>query len=288
MTGEALTAARGRHARAADRTGGELTRAWRDSGHWWYLPLLVSDYARELMEHKYDAFATDRAYENRPSGRLGPIGWVVDWLVLHQDIHLALRERLDVVVAETSTAVQAAWADGRDPARLASGPCGLARDLRLTWRELDAPRGRLELLGLDLDEDGDVLPTARARATAAGMELATARCNLLDPGDLDATLGGAPVDVFVSIGLSVWLDLGELDAFLANLHAAMRPGGWLVIDHFRAMATSRFARDFDMQPFYHDRAGFEAALVRAGFAIEAQRATRRGVNVVYRCRRMPD
>ncbi len=285
MSHDAPALAHGHHARVADRTGAELARAWWHSGRWWYLPLLLSDYARELVDNKYDAFATDRAYENRPSGRLGPVGWLVDWLVLHQDIHQALRQRLDAVVDETVRAVQASWEDEREPVRLASGPCGLARDLRLIWRALGSPHGRLQLLGLDLDEAGDVLPTARARAGAAGIQLATARCDLLDAVAVDHAMGGVPVDVFVSIGLSVWLKPDELAVLLANLHAAVRPGGWLVIDHFRAMATSRFARDFDMQPYYHDRQVFESALVQAGFQVTSRRASRRDVNVVYRCRR---
>jgi hypothetical protein len=285
MIGEVASQARGRHARIAARTGAELARDWWRRGRWWYLPLLVSDYARELAEHKYDAFATDRAYENRPSGRFGPLGWGVDWLILHQDIHAALRQRLAAVVVETSSAVRAAWAAGAAPVRLASAPCGLARDVRLTWQALDAPAGRLELIGLDLDEHGEVLPTARARAVAAGAPLATARCDLLDGAALTGALGNAPVDVFLCIGLSVWLSMGELDTLLANLHAALRLDGWLVIDHFRACGTSLFARDFEMEPFYHDRLAFETALRRAGFELEAHRATRRGVNVVYRCRR---
>lgn len=285
MIGELVPTTRGRHVRVAERSGAELVRDWWRRGRWWYLPLLVSDYARELAEHKYDAFATDRAYENRPSGRLGPIGRGVDWLVLQQDIHAALRQRLVAVVAETAAAVRASWAGGTAPVRLASAPCGLARDLRQTWQLLDAPRGRLELLGLDLDEGGEVLPAASARAAAIGMPLTTARCDLLDRAAVDEALGGAPVDVFLCIGLSVWLTPEELDSMLGNLFAALRPEGWLVVDHFRACGTSTFARDFEMQPFYHDRRAFEAALARAGFRIVEQRATRRAVNVVYRCRR---
>jgi hypothetical protein len=170
---------------------------------------------------------------------------------------------------------------------MVSAPCGLARDLRLLWRTLEAPAGRLRLLGLDLDERGDVLAEARRLAGLEGVPLATARCDLLDRAELASALGlgPAPVDLIQCIGLSVWLTAGELDTLLAHLAGSLRPGGWLVVDHFRAMGTSAFARDFEMRPFYHERDAFEAALERSGFTVVARRATRGEANVVYRCRR---
>jgi hypothetical protein len=170
--------------------------------------------------------------------------------------------------------------------RLVSAPCGLARDLRLTWRRLGEPAGRLRLLGLDLDERGDVLPAARSRAERELVPLTTGRCDLLDRAALLAKAGPDPVDVFQCIGLTVWLTPGELDGLLAHLAAVIRPGGWLVVDHFRSVGSAAFARDFEMQPFYHDRGDFEAALARAGFHIESRAATGGAVNVVYRCRRL--
>jgi hypothetical protein len=159
----------GRHADAASATRDELVRRWLRQGKVWLLPLLLSDYGRELIERKYDAFATDRAYENRPSRRLGPLGKLVDWIVLQQDIHAGLRQRLPLVVGEVSKAVSEAWDRGQPSVRVASGPCGLARDLRRAWWSLGAPTGRLELLGLDLDSSGEVLPAAARLAKAEGV-----------------------------------------------------------------------------------------------------------------------
>jgi hypothetical protein len=118
------------------------------------LPLLLSDYGHDLIYRKYDAIATDRAYANRPSGKFGLLGRAVDSLVLRQDIHAGLRQRLEIVAGEVAYAVRDTWAHGIPNALLASGPCGLARDLRLAWKALGAPAGRLDLLGLDLDSTG--------------------------------------------------------------------------------------------------------------------------------------
>lgn len=41
-------------------------------GRFKYLPMLLSDYGREILVRKYDAIATDRAYINKPHGLLVP------------------------------------------------------------------------------------------------------------------------------------------------------------------------------------------------------------------------
>lgn len=281
----ATMSSRARHASGARSNSAQLTRRWLRQGKLWMLPLWLSDYGRELIEHKYDAFATDRAYENQPAGRLGPIGKLVDWIVLQQDIHVGLRQRLALVVDETATGVREQWAGGVSTVRLVSGPCGLARDLRLTWQALGSPVGRLGLLGLDLDAAGDVLPTATQVAAAAGVPLEAARCDLLDHAALAHAVGARPADIFLSIGLAVWLDAADLVDFLSGLRDVIAPGGLLVVDNFRASTSSLFARDLEMAPHYHADAAFERALERANFAVEAVRETRNHVNVVYRCRR---
>ena len=280
------TAPAGRHADAARSSGDELVRRWLRQGKVWLLPLLLSDYGRDLIYRKYDAIATDRAYANRPSGRLGPLGKAVDWIVLQQDIHAGLRQRLALVVDEVAAAVGERWAQGTPNVRLASGPCGLARDLRLVWQRLGAPAGRLELLGLDLDASGEVLPLAAGLAAEAGVPLQTRRCDLLDHEALRDRLGARPADVFLSIGLTVWLDPPDLATFLEGLHRSLAPGGTLIVDSFRAHGASRFAKDLEMKTRYHDQAAFERSLQQAGFAVMAMRETANRVNCVYRCRRV--
>jgi hypothetical protein len=275
----------GRHADAATRPGDELVRQWVRQGKVWLWPVLLSDYGHDLIYRKYDAIATDRAYENKPSGRWGPVGKAVDWIVLQQDIHVGLRQRLAILTDAIAGSVRDAWARGRTPVRLASGPCGLARDLRQTWVSLGAPAGRLELLGLDLDSAREVLPLASRLAQEAGVPLRTARCDLLDHQQLERCLDGRPVDVFVSIGLTVWLDPPDLARLLDGLRHSVAPGGSLIVDNFRSHGASRFAADLEMRTRYHPRATFEQALRAAGFQIEWQAETRNHVNVVSRCRR---
>jgi hypothetical protein len=279
------TASIGRHADAASASPDELVRRWLRQGKIWLLPLLLSDYGRELIKRKYDALATDRAYENRPSGRLGPIGKLIDWIVLQQDIHAGLRQRLPLVVDEVSKGVTEAWARGLPSVRLVSGPCGLARDLRRAWWSLGAPTGRLELLGLDLDSSDEVLPAAARLAQAEAVPLQTSRCDLLDHTALAAAVGQPPADVFLCIGLGVWLDPPDLAHLLKGIHQNLTQDGLLIVDNFRAHGASRFAADLEMKTRYHSDVDFERALRESGFAVEVMHETENRVNVVYRCRK---
>lgn len=269
------------HTSATRSTSEELVRRWLRQGKVWLLPLLLSDYGRDIIEHKYDAFVTDRAYENRPSGRWGPIGKTVDWIVLRQDIHVGLRQRLAIVTDEVAAAVRERWADGATQVHLVSGPCGLARDLRQIWLALDRPEERLALLGLDLDASGDVLATAAQQARALDVPLRTARCDLLDHHALAVE---RPADIFLSIGLTVWLDDATRAHFLEGLRKQIVPGGLLFIDTFHAHLASHFARDFEMAVNYPSDEVFERALHESGFEIEGKRTTKNGVNTLYRCR----
>jgi hypothetical protein len=279
------TASGGRHADAARSSSEELVRRWLRQGKVWLLPLLLSDYGRDLIERKYDAFATDRAYENRPSGRLGPLGKLIDWIVLQQDIHAGLRQRLPLVVDEVSKGVSDAWGRGLLCVRVVSGPCGLARDLRRVWWSLGAPAGRLELLSLDLDSSGDVLAAAARLAEAEGVPLATSRCDLLDHAALTRAVSQRRADIFLCIGLGVWLDPPDLAHLLKGLHNSLVPGGLLIVDNFRAHGASRFAADLEMKTRYHSDTDFEHALRESGFTVEGVQETENRVNVVYRGRK---
>lgn len=276
----------GRHADAARTRPRALIRRWARQGKLWLLPLLLSDYGRDIIARKYDAFSTDRAYENRPSGRLGPIGALIDWIVLRQDNHAGLRQRLDLVVDEIVLAVASTWAGGSDAVRVVSAPCGLARDLRRAWDTLGRPAGRLELLGLDLDASGEVLPATTRLAAVAGVPLRTARCDLFAEGDLARSLGGRPADVFLCIGLSPWLDRPDLNRLLRSIAEGVADGGTLILDRFCAPRVERFARDLEIHTRYHSHADMLTALADAGFRVQAARRTTNGISVVYRCRKV--
>ena len=81
-----------RHARKVTKGLGALSWSYLIRLKWQYLPLLLSDYGREILRRKYDAVSTDMSYENKPSGLLGPIGKAIDRIVLKFPLHEGLRQ----------------------------------------------------------------------------------------------------------------------------------------------------------------------------------------------------
>ena len=103
--------------RGARHDAGARTPTWRlvlRFGlrlRWRQLLAFPSNYSWMVMRRKYDAFTTDRAYDERPSSWLGPLGWWADRRVLRYPLHVALRERLQFVT-EALVAPRCARATG--------------------------------------------------------------------------------------------------------------------------------------------------------------------------------
>lgn len=276
------------HAAVAHSSSNELAWKWFRTLRWHLLLLFWSDLGRKIIERKYDAFTTDQAYENRPKGKW-LIGRCIDWLVLRQDTHVALRQRLAIVVDELSRAALELRDQGVQPVHLVSGPCGLARDLRLAWAKLKAKDPAcsewLQLTGLDLDQSGETLPAARQLADAVQVPLALENQDLLDASGLRERFADRPVHLFLSMGLTVWLAPADLPVFLTGVYDLLEPGGLFLVDYFRHHSSARYLDDFEMKAPYLPDAEYEALLTQAGFHIEAKQETANQVNVVYRLRK---
>lgn len=263
-----------------------LALRWLVTFRWHLLLLFTSDLGRSMITRKYDAFTTDASYSTTASG-IGPLGRIVDRIVRARDTHVALRQRLEIVTSEIVEATLASHSRGSDQVRLASGPVGLGRDLRQAWSRLEAlnttPASWLEVVGVDLDPSGTVLDEASRLAAEEIVPLQTYRCDLLHPSGLEERFGGG-VDIFLSIGLSTWLDEPGLDSLLTSIRSVLARGGVLVIDHWRTHHGSKYVNALQMPGRYVTDDEFEAALNGAGFAVEQKRVVPNGVVVVYRAR----
>jgi len=248
---------------------------WVKTFRWHLLPLFLSAMGQSIISRKYDAFTTDRAYENSPGGPL-VVGRFIDWIVLQTQPHPALRRRLAMVVDELQAAVGTFQAAGVRPVRVVSAPVGLARDLILALRGMQD----LELWSLDLDPSGDVLAVAKERAALAGLALCTAQVDLLD-GSLPSRFVGAPVHVFNCIGLMSWLDPPQIAQLLSLINEILIPGGVLLLDNFRRHTGSHFGPDLEIDTRYHPEEAFEGLLEAAGFSVQRKQETSDGVCVLY-------
>ncbi len=260
------------------RAAGRLIRSGRPQ----YLPLLLSDQARMIVSRRYDAFTTDRAYENAPHGALGLLGKAADALVLRFPVHAALRGRLALVVDELAAEVRRAGVRGVQHVRVLSAPCGLARDVLLAAKHLSDGPG-VSLTGVDLDEVGDVLPEVERRATEAGVEILLLRGDLFGPlPDVErAVATDGRFHVVSCIGITSWIDLDELSLLMGRLHALAAPGGVLLIDLWRPDRHARLARTLGLPAHYHAPADFARELRCAGFAVIRTRPTDGAVNTLW-------
>jgi len=277
---------RARHTAGASSNPRQLAGRLARTGRLYYLPLLLSDQGRMILVRKYDAFTTDRAYENHPHGKLGPIGAAADALVLRFPVHATLRRRLPIVVDAIVEGVQRASDAGADQVRILSAPCGLARDVLLAAERLG---GRSEVIwtGVDLDERGDVLPEAARRARKAGVRIELLREDLfVAHSKLEAKVAEeGRFHVINCIGLASWTDLSDVKRLIARFRQLLVTGGTLLIDSWRRDRHARLAPLLELPAHYHDPEQFHAALEATGFRIADVRATQQSACAVWIARR---
>jgi hypothetical protein len=278
----------GRHARRATRSTGVLAWDFVRRGRPQYLALLLSDYGRDIVTRKYDAFSTDRAYANRPAGLLGPVGRLIDRAVLDFPVHASLRERLAIVTSLLADEITTFGSRDEAPIRVLSAPCGLARDLiatATTLRERDSElAARLQLVAADLDESGDVLPEVARRSAAARVGMQLVKDDLLRPDALRTLAAEGGFDVVNCIGLISWLTPDEVRRLFVELRGFLHSGGALIVDNFRWHSQSHLGADLEIHITYHAPGVVNDALRAAGFEVERQHETSQSVCYVLKAR----
>ena len=251
-----------------------------------YLLNLPSNYAWMVTRHKYDAFTTDRAYEDRPSSWLGPLGRWADRRVLNFPLHVALRERLRFVTESLVEEIARHAERDKGQVRVLSAPCGLCRDLIQAAEELrrrDASSlERVEFHALDIDFQGDVIPEARRRLETAAVRGTFYREDIFDPAGLTARAeADIKFHVVNCIGLTAWLTLEELERLVRFFRqVVMEPGSVLLIDNFASHQHSAMGEELEIYTYYHPPEAFRQILEGAGLRVVQEKVTANGVNTV--------
>jgi len=137
--------------------------------------VLPSALASDILLRGYDPRTLDRVYRDRAAGSLGPIGRVVDRLVLDMPLHEALRERFDAAVGELCAAVVGRTRESELPCRVLMAPCGLGREIlaadsRLRIRHPELVNA-VEWFAAENPVDPGVLVEAAERSAAAGVSV---------------------------------------------------------------------------------------------------------------------
>ena len=289
MTATTTASSDARHAARAHTPSWRLTLKFATRLQWRYLARFPSNHAWMVLRRKYDAFATDRAYEDEPRSWLGPLGRWADRRVLDYPVHISLRQRLGLVTQELTDTISTRLDEGVEPVRVLSAPSGLARDLiqtasHLRRRDPQAAE-RIEIHCLDIDAAGDVIPEARRRLALAGVGATFHREDLFESVEL-RTLAerGSKFHVVNCQGLTAWVSIAEVERLARTFRSLMDSGATLLIDNFALHEHSDMGADLEIDTIYHPPAEFEAAIRAAGFVIEAVRPTGNGVCTVYRAR----
>lgn len=226
-------------------------------------------------------------YENRPRGRFG-VGVWLDARFLAAPGWQAVRERraeLEVLL-EQAIRAHRATATVTHVLDIASGPAGY---LLAVLARLGDPA--VHARARDLEERW--LARGRERAAALGLaNLVFERGDALDPRAFEA-LSPRP-DVVVASGFYDWItDDALVQRSLALVHAALPPGGSIVLTHQVANPALAFLNavftDFHHAPLQmkmRPAATVHGWLDQAGFRIEQTRTDRRRFYAITLARRV--
>jgi SAM-dependent methyltransferase len=221
--------------RNATRVSASIPRRLMHEGAVHLLPvyylLSLSDLAREGIANSGSFRFADHIYAGVASGRT-PLGRWIDRRLLATPAARAFRCRYRRAQLAVRHVLESSA--GVDPLRVLAVPCGIPRDIiELAWvlhREDAALAARIEYHGMDIDPSA--LDVARAAMSGAPLGPVRFHCgDALAADDYPRTT----FHVVVSTGLGDFLDDAELEAFYAQIHRVLEPGG--------TFYTSASARD---------------------------------------------
>jgi SAM-dependent methyltransferase len=244
--------------------------------------MLMSDLAREGIQHSGSFRFADHVYRNRPSGRFG-VGYLLDAALLHMPAARSLRSRYihsrDQIVAEVR---RLAATDARE-IRVVSVPCGIARELVEAAAVLESESAalgeRVRYYGIDLDREPLDLSRelARDRATFTFIQ-----------GDaFDSARYPRAADVIVSTGLADFLDDVDVTRFYATCLHVLRPGGLLVTSAQQPQRLADYLmRELaELRPYYRGAEQITAVVRSAGFVDVAARPDKVGYQTLVAARK---
>jgi hypothetical protein len=203
------------------------------------------------------------------------LGRRLDRYLLDLPVHRAARERFAFVTRSMAAVIRDQLADGNEQVTVLSAPCGLVRDLCVTYKSLrhQAPdHGRsFRFYGLDLDFEGRVLEEARRRARTAGVPIRLVQANILD----DATWSwlrreAGPLAVVNCVGLAPWLGPDEVAELLRRFAVHLRVGGYILLDRFNQGKHNKLGEGAEIHAHYHTDDAYRDYFRASGLILKAR------------------
>ena len=233
-------------------------------GHLHLLPVYclarTSDLGREGIDHSGSYHFADHIYEGRATGRY-LVGRMIDTALLRLKSARAMRARYVSAKRELLRFVDER-ADGVNPLRVLSVPCGLARELFEVADELDTQHPstlhHVRLEGLDLDEQ----LVARLAATSDPGRTTFRAGDALQPTSFKSSY-----DLILSTGLTEFLTDDQTVAFYQLVLTHLSPGGRFVTSGMDRHGLSDYLLRHlaELHTHYRSAAELHRLAVAAGF-----------------------
>lgn len=215
-----------------------------------------------------DHLAIARMYEDEACGD-GPVGALVDRCFLRLPAVRAVQHRRELLVREIRSVIAAG--EGR-PVHVTSLAAAPAREIFELYARLDEPRVLVSTL---VDFDPAALASCAAEKARLGLEdrIELVRANLIHIAVGRHALELAPQDFIYSVGLIDSFDDALVVKLLDCIHAALRPGGRVLIGNFHPRNPTRAIMDhvLDWKLVHRDEDAMNALFRASAFGAACTR-----------------
>ncbi len=251
------------------------------------LPYLLLTSAAERWYSKPRGYAGDflaieHIYQNQPAGH-GRIGPVLDQCFLNLPAAIAVRNRRGLLAEEINAVI--ANKQG-EQAKVTSLACGPAAEIFDVFGQLENPSSLSATL---IDIDHQALSFVGDRRDSAGLrqQIKLINANLIYLATGRERIDLRDQDLIYSIGLIDYFNDKFVIKLLNYIHAALRPGGKIILGNFHPRNSSRALMEhlFDWRLIHRDEAEMDQLFRNSAFAQPSSRIRfeEQGINLFAEC-----
>ncbi|HKE60033.1 MAG TPA: class I SAM-dependent methyltransferase family protein [Pyrinomonadaceae bacterium] len=251
------------------------------------LPYLLLTSAAERWYSKPRGYAGDflaieHIYQNQPAGH-GRIGPVLDRCFLNLPAAIAVRNRRALLAEEINEVI--AKKEG-ETARITSLACGPAAEIFDVFGNLE---NAASLVATLIDIDHQALSFVGDRRDSAGLrrQIKLINANLISLVTGQDQIDLRDQDLIYSIGLIDYFSDKFVIKLLNYIHAALRPGGKVILGNFHPRNPSRSMMEhlFDWRLIHRTEADMDRLFLSSAFGQSSSkiRFEEQGINLFAEC-----
>jgi len=229
-----------------------------------------------------DFLAIEHIYQNQPAGH-GRIGPVLDRCFLNLPAAIAVRNRRALLAEEINEVI--AKKEG-ETARITSLACGPAAEIFDVFGNLE---NAASLVATLIDLDHQALSFVGDRRDSAGLrrQIKLINANLISLVTGQDQIDLRDQDLIYSIGLIDYFSDKFVIKLLNYIHAALRPGGKVILGNFHPRNPSRSMMEhlFDWRLIHRTEADMDRLFLSSAFGQSSSkiRFEEQGINLFAEC-----